>query len=590
LSSLTSTTPASGVSLATVSGQFSAAAGSITKSSGAGTAFVVSNSNVALTYSGSFNVTSGAGVSLTTNTGSVITFNGGMSLSTGTNAGFTATGGGTVNVCALSSCSGGSAVVNTIVTTTGTALNVANTTIGSSGLTFRSINVDGIDTLPVNGIVLNNTGTSAGLTVTGTGGANSGGTIQDTSGDAISLNSTARLSLTSMNITSNLGSGIRGGTVNGFVLANCSITSNGDSAASDESGLFIENLTGTASGGTHPTSITDSTISNNWEFEIQITNNSASATTLTNLQMSGNTISADGTQPNHGNLMNFLAVGTGTHNMTLNLTSGSFTGNTDTSGGRIVTATGLQCDHSGSSGTMTCNVSGATFANNNVGPQASVAANGNVVIDFNGNTITGTRSHGINLFADANAPFTKSISGRIRNNVVGTVGVPNSGSSLGPGIRVQNEGSVPMTLAIENNTVQNTQSFQGINVNVGISIASALGGAATNLTILNNSFNNIGSRAVAVQDNDQSTGTKPTVCVNMTSNFFGAGIAGQAGDGSWVRLRELSGTFNVTQASPTAALNAAELDDQQDNGNDPTGTKYAISGTPQFSQPACPQP
>jgi hypothetical protein len=76
----------------------------------------------------------------------------------------------------------------------------------------------------------------------------------------------------------------------------------------------------------------------------------------------------------------------------------------------------------------------------------------------------------------------------------------------------------------------------------------------------------------------------------MTSNFFGAGIAGQAGDGSWVRLRELSGTFNVTQASPTTAVNAAELDDQQDNGNDLTGTKYAISGTPQFSQPACPQP
>ena len=97
-------------------------------------------------------------------------------------------------------------------------------------------------------------------------------------------------------------------------------------------------------------------------------------------------------------------------------------------------------------------------------------------------------------------------------------------------------------------------------------------------------------RAMAVQDNDASTGAKPTVCVNMSSNFFGAGIAGQAGDGSWVRLRELSGTFNVTQAAPTTAVNAAELDDQQDNGNDATGTKYSISGTPQFGQAACPQP
>jgi hypothetical protein len=76
----------------------------------------------------------------------------------------------------------------------------------------------------------------------------------------------------------------------------------------------------------------------------------------------------------------------------------------------------------------------------------------------------------------------------------------------------------------------------------------------------------------------------------MSSNFFGTGIAGQAGDGSWVRLRELSGTFNVTQAAPTTAVNAAELDDQQGNGNDATGTKYSISGTPQFSQAACAQP
>lgn len=239
---------------------------------------------------------------------------------------------------------------------------------------------------------------------------------------------------------------------------------------------------------------------------------------------------------------------------------------------------------------MTCNVGGATFANNNVGPQGSVAQGGTVVVDFNGNTITGTRAHGINFFADANAPFTKSIRGQVRNNVIGTAGVANSGSQLGPGIRVQNEGSVPITLVFQNNIVQETQSFQGISVNVGISIAAPLGAAATNLTMLDNAFSNIGSRAIVVQDNDASSGSKPTVCVDMRSNFFGAGIAGQAGDLSWVRIRELNGTVNVRQATPTAAANAAELDDQQDNGNDATGTKYAISGTPQFSQAACPQP
>jgi hypothetical protein len=45
--------------------------------------------------------------------------------------------------------------------------------------------------------------------------------------------------------------------------------------------------------------------------------------------MSGNTLSAYGTQPNHGNLVNF--PGHSTANVKLTVTSGTFTGNTDTS-------------------------------------------------------------------------------------------------------------------------------------------------------------------------------------------------------------------------------------------------------------------
>ena len=53
---------------------------------------------------------------------------------------------------------------------TGTALNVANTTIGADDLTFQSISANGA----VNGIVLNTTGSSGGLTVTGTDGGDAG--------------------------------------------------------------------------------------------------------------------------------------------------------------------------------------------------------------------------------------------------------------------------------------------------------------------------------------------------------------------------------------------------------------------------------
>ena len=78
--------------------------------------------------------------------------------------GFNATGAGTtVNVCDENPCNPAAtgALVNTLTTTTGTALNVANTTIGANNLEFRSISANGA----ANGIILNTTGTSGGLRV-----------------------------------------------------------------------------------------------------------------------------------------------------------------------------------------------------------------------------------------------------------------------------------------------------------------------------------------------------------------------------------------------------------------------------------------
>ncbi len=123
-------------------------------------------------------------VLLQTNTGTTINFsNGGLDIDTTSGTGFTATGGGTINVTT-------GANPNTIDSTTGTALNVANTTIGASGLTFRSIAKNGGTN---NGIILNNAGSGA-FTVTGTGGAGSGGTLQNIVGaDAVSLNTTGGL-------------------------------------------------------------------------------------------------------------------------------------------------------------------------------------------------------------------------------------------------------------------------------------------------------------------------------------------------------------------------------------------------------------
>jgi hypothetical protein len=136
-------------------------------------------------------------------------------------------------------------IVNTLTTTTGTALNVANTTIGASGLTFRSISANGA----VNGIVLNNTGATAGLTVSGNAGSCTsaatctGGAIQNTTGDGLVLTNTRNVSLTRLFVGTAGNQGINATTVNGLTLASARVqdAGNGD----NEHGLNLVNVTGT---------------------------------------------------------------------------------------------------------------------------------------------------------------------------------------------------------------------------------------------------------------------------------------------------------------------------------------------------------
>jgi len=396
-----------------------------------------------------------------------------------------------------------------------------------------------------------------------------------------------------MNITGNNHSGIYGGiianpsgaidadTINGFQLNRCNISGNGDTNISlpDETGVDLYNLVGTAAAGSNPTSITNTVISNNFEFELQIINNVG---TLTSLAMSGNTISSNGATGFHGNLVNFLALGTA--NMRLDITGGTFTG------AAPATATGVQCDHSGAAGTMTCNIFGATFTNNNVGPQASVAGGGQMVFDFNNNNIQGSRAIGVNVFADANPPFTKSLMGRVRNNTIGSATI-NSGAELGNMIRLQNEGRIAATVAITGNILRSA-TLTAINVNHGISLLA--GTAASNVTITGNTISDVtNGRAVSVQANDflPAGGNAGTVCTDIAGNTMNSNIAGAGGDGTRIRVRQSASSapsvFNVRQRVATAGAIATELDDA--NGfNNPA--QVSVFGAPTYNAGACPQP
>ncbi len=509
-------------------------------------------------------------VTISTNGATVNFTNGGLDIDTTSGTGFTAAGGGTVTVQ-----TGGNP--NSILTLTGTALTMNATQIGAAGMTFRSINTDGNDTLPTNSISLVSTGTAGGVTVTGNGGSCTagtptctGGTLQDTAGDAIFLNNTGKHSFGLMRITSNLGSGIRGNTVNGLVVDTCLVTSNGNSAATDESGFDVDELTGTARAGTHPTKIVNSTFSENWEFQIQVTNTTG---TLPDLFLDSNVVSSTGASPDTGNLVNVL--GSSTANITVAVNAGTYTGNAP------ATATGMHLDTSG--GSMNATVTGGTYTNNNAAVNVSTATTGVLTFEVNGVSATGNRSHALNLFVAASS--TGSVSGKFLNNTVGTSGVSGSGSNLGFGIRVQNESTngaaMPVTVLINGNTVQETTSFNLINVNQGIASGNA---SPTYATITGNTLGDSGQRGIVFEQNNNvnTTGSAGTACIDASGNNFAGTFVGQAGDGSKFRLRELTGgTFSVRQTS------AADIAAQ--NTNLAVG-QISIGGSPDFNGGACPQP
>src|SRR5207248_10677871 len=104
-------------------------------------------------------------------------------------------------------------VINTIPAAGGAAINVTNTTIGSSNLTFRSLSATG----GANGIVLSSTGSSGSLIVSGNAGTCTslastctGGTIQNTTGHGVSLTLTKSPSFSFLKILNTSGSGIKG--------------------------------------------------------------------------------------------------------------------------------------------------------------------------------------------------------------------------------------------------------------------------------------------------------------------------------------------------------------------------------------------
>ena len=330
---------------------------------------------------------------------------------------------------------------NDLTSTNGTALNVANVTIGAGGIIFKSINSGAGAN---NGIVLDKTGASGGLTVTGTGAAGSGGTISGktggdgstTCGTGIYLNSTRNVSLASMNIQGNQNYGIRGINVTGFTLDNSTVgttTANGTSNTADldaanyqgEGSVRFFNLLGTAT-------ISNSTLDNGFSKTLAVVNNTG---TLTNLAITNSV------------LKNSLTAATASDAQYLEAEGAGTVANLTISGGTQFTAflqNAIQTTALAGAA-MNIVISGITIKNTNtsyVNASNAMVLNGTgtntfVTFDISGSSFT----HGDGVTVGATNPGriltagmingAGTFYGKIRTSTFGTNGVARSGG--GPG-------------------------------------------------------------------------------------------------------------------------------------------------------------
>ena len=503
-----STTDATGVRLNASGTVTFAAAGLVTITTAGAKGLDVTNTNLGTSTVDTISVTGSTSGALSLTTTSGTTTFGLLALTTtgGTTPAFQLANAGTVTVTNGAS---------TLASTTAAALDVANTTIGAAGLTFRSISSNGA----VNGIVLNSTGSSGGLTVTGDGSAGTGGTIQSSTGPGILLTSTSAPSFSFMAIQNGADDGIRGSGVTGFTLASSSVTNNGN--ATGESGLEFSGLVGTAS-------ISSSTIAGSPENGMVVTNSSGSLSLVVNESTLNSTSTL--TSGNDG----LQLAANDTASMTVTVAGSTFS---DNRGDHFQFGTNATSVGSNS----------VTFSNNTlIGDRGSAYGgtdlNAGIVISPDGsadtsytisqNNVQGAVSHAIAVVPGTSSTAGSLTSGTISTNTIGTALTADSGSAQGSGIAAYAQGDGIHTVRIENNQVRQWTGTAGIDVQI------REGSASLNATITGNTVANPGTLGgsglhgtaggLATDDG--------TMCASITGNTM-AGSAG-AGGVSDFRVRQ----------------------------------------------------
>jgi hypothetical protein len=500
------------------------------------TATAVNFSNTAGTFSFTgVTTTGGAGVSLTgANSGGTFSFSA-VSVSSGANAAFVATGGGTVQV---------TGATNTLTATTATALNVANTTIGASGLTFRSISSNGGS---ATGIILDTTGSSGGLTVSGNGSAGTGGTIANKTGSdgatatgvGIYLNNTSNVSLNWMQLQDFQNYAIRGLLVSGFTMTNSNVTvssfaSNGTSAAVDEGSVsFGTRAPGGTTGLTGTASITNTTIRKGFEDSLSIFNSSGSL----NLTLDNCTLSDTFSGVNDGN-DGFVVQGYNTASITVDVRNSDFSANRGDHFNATADDNANLTVTFGTNGANTLTGGAPGALGQSITIQTGVQWNGTGAVNVSNNSIVNAVDTPINVNVGGPGTFTA----RIHNNTIGTSGVANSGTvGNKDAVRIvangdkavlgANANGGTLTVAVTNNTIQQV-SGNGIFIIArdGGSVADPI---ALNVTVTGNLLREPAPGANGMRAEAGASSTPTPDRANLCIDMGGAGALANTVQGDW---------------------------------------------------------
>ncbi|HEX5705874.1 MAG TPA: Ig-like domain-containing protein [Pyrinomonadaceae bacterium] len=489
---------------------------------------------------------------------------------------------------------------NVVVSNTTTAGIPVNLNNGVLAATFKSISAGNNDANPdpASGIVLTNT--TGSFAVSGDAGSannGSGGTIQRTSGDGVSLTNATSVSLDQMSIQNTLGSGVGGTQVTDFTLTNSTINAAGD--AGEESAIAFNANKTTANNISGTLNVTGNVLTNSFYGGLNV---QAADGTLTSANVSNNTISTTTNGPG----IDFVGLGTAT--TAFRLESATINQN-NISGTR---AAGIQVQvSSGPTGTLS-GVAGVpgdatkliSITNNSISlpsnstqavalvtssANSTARAQMNFLVQCNGKntggctapTAAGLGSSAIGTVLLIGNNGYSDMSGVIHNNAIAATHTPNlgGGNGIGGGNGAGSAGntSTPnLTLTVTDNTITGTDGN-------GILLVGRGARGFAGLTIKNNNV----SAPVAASlrpgirvDAGNSNLNDDAVCLDISNNTS-AGSGGSTGIG--LRKQGTVATTNDFGIEGMAATASPGVEAFVDGQNPAGGGTTLLSAASGFS-------